>query len=187
MTGDGEFSALLDRVREGSQEAAVQLLQEHGPLLLAVVRRNLDRRLRAKFDSVDFVQTIWASFFARAAKQERFETPANLAAFLTQMARHKLASEHRRRFRTAKFTIDREASLDPAIRDGLPGSGPTPSQVVIAKEVWEQLVAGQPPRYRQIVELRIEGLTLEEIGDRLQINERTVRRVLAHLRMPEND
>lgn len=186
MAADPEFSELLDRVRSGSQEAVVQLIEEHGPLLLIVVRRNLDRRLRAKFDSIDFVQAIWASFFAHAARDQRFDNPAHLAAFLTQIARNKLASEHRRRFRTAKFTIDREALLDSEHRASLPGTGPTASQVAIAKELWERLLAGQPPRYRQIVELRIEGLTAEEIGERLNINERTVRRVLKHLRARED-
>src|SRR5688572_23874581 len=58
-----DFSTLMQCVREGSADATKELLDRYGPHVLRVVRRKLNRKLRPKFDSVDFVQDVWASFF----------------------------------------------------------------------------------------------------------------------------
>lgn len=187
MSVDPEFTELMEQVRQGSADAAARLLREHGHLVMTVVRRRLHRRLRSKFDSVDFTQAIWASFFVRAAKERRFDTPAHLMAFLAQVAQNKLAAEHRRRFRTAKYQLGREVAIDSTFGDQVPAPDSTPSQLAIAKETLEQLLAGQPAHYRPIVELKMAGLTAAEIAARRGIHERTVRRVLKQLRMPEDD
>lgn len=187
MSVDPQFTELMQQVRQGSPEAAARLLREHGPLVMAVVRRRLHRRLRPKFDSVDFTQAVWASFFVRAAKNHQFETPDQLAAFLVQMAQNKLAAEHRRRFRTAKYQIHREADAASAASDHVPAPGPSPTEMAIAKETLEQLLTGQPAHYRQIVELKLAGLTVDEIAQRVGTHERTVRRVLKQLTVPEDD
>ena len=54
-----EFANLIDRLREGSDEAFTLLLERFGPYVMRSVRRSLDRRLRARFDSQDFAQAVW--------------------------------------------------------------------------------------------------------------------------------
>jgi RNA polymerase sigma-70 factor (ECF subfamily) len=50
---------LLERLTNGETEAAGQVFQTFEPILRVMVRRRLTPRLRAKFDSMDVVQSVW--------------------------------------------------------------------------------------------------------------------------------
>ena len=54
------------------------------------MRRVLSPELRSKFDSLDFVQWVWLSFFRVRDKADRFERPEHLVKFLAGMARNKV-------------------------------------------------------------------------------------------------
>ena len=58
----------------------------------------------------------------------------------------------------------------------------TASQVAEAREAFDHLRTQVPAERRAILELKAEGLSSREIGDRLGISERTVQRVLEDLR-----
>jgi DNA-binding NarL/FixJ family response regulator len=60
----------------------------------------------------------------------------------------------------------------------VPSRDPTPSQVVRAKERWDQILAPLSESQQQIVGLLLEGHTHREIAEKLGLNERTIRRVL---------
>ena len=59
---------------------------------------------------------------------------------------------------------------------------PTPSQTVQANDRLTQLIAGCSPREVQIITLRHQGLTFEEIATRTGIHERSVRRIIEDAR-----
>ena len=75
---ENDFKALMKGVRSGSQEAAWRLIDLYAGHIRRVVRRTIDRRLRSQFDSVDFVQLVWASFFRQPAQTLSFETSNDL-------------------------------------------------------------------------------------------------------------
>src|SRR5438552_17620213 len=89
------FADLMRRIQEGSEEAARQLVQQYGPHIFLVVRRRLPEKLRPRFDSADFVQSVWASFFANRAELGRFQNAENLIAFLVVLAQNKVIDETR--------------------------------------------------------------------------------------------
>jgi len=181
---DAEFNSLMDRIRTGEQEAAWQLLELYGPHILRVVRRHLSEKLRSKFDSIDFVQSVWASFFRQPDCVHRFGRPHELVAFLVSIARNKVYDEMRRRVRAQKYNVDREQALEdmptsePDMREPIDTRQPRPSEVAVVREQWTQLFESQPPRYQRILELRFRGASYAEIADSLQIHERTARRVV---------
>jgi RNA polymerase sigma factor (sigma-70 family) len=180
----GEFALLMQSVREGSQDAARTLFERYGPHIRRVVRRKLHQKLRAQFDSVDFVQDVWASFFAQQGRQASFESPEALIGFLSNMAYHKVIDAFRHNVQTKKRDVDRDTPLDKVVntQDGrLAGRQPTPSQVAVAKEQWDQLLDRVPEHYRPILTLLREGNTREEIARKLGINEKTVHRVLRRI------
>ncbi len=178
---DNEFRRLLKEVQDGSQAAACELIQRYGPHIVRVVRRRLSKQIRAKFDSFDFVQAVWASFFADPNQLVRFNHPEDLVGHLAALAHNKVVDEIRRRMRTEKYNVNRERSLNDS---GLHFAGeladrqPSPSQVAIAHELWARLVQGQPAHYRRILELRRAGNSNQQIADQLGLNEKTVRRVI---------
>lgn len=176
-----DFAELMRNVQVGSQEAVRELLRSFGPVIKREVRKRLNSKLRPKFDSADFVQTVWLSFFASCKKECRFHEPRQLAAFLAAIARNKVGDEFRRRLQTVKHGIAREQRIndsDLPLADELCAAEPTPSQVAIAREKWDRILEGQPPHYQEILRLRYQGFTFLEISEQLELHERTVRRVV---------
>src|SRR6516165_12131416 len=83
----GELRAFLDRIRAGDESAARELLARYEAQVRLVVRRQLPRLLRSRFDSLDFLQSVWATFFHRLrCDPEKFEDPRYLITFLAQVA-----------------------------------------------------------------------------------------------------
>lgn len=177
------FAALMDRVRAGSEEAAWELIERYGDQIQRFVRRLLHMRLRSQFDSTDFVQLVWLSFFRDPEKIRSFSSPEELAAYLIVVARNKVIDETRRCLSTKKKNVRRVRAYDDehngiaAIAD----RGPTPSAIVVARERWERIIKGQPAHYQELARLRFMGVSNDEIAHKLGINERTVRKILNHL------
>lgn len=176
-----EFGLLMQRVRAGSEEAAQELFERYGPHIFRVVRRRMTQKLRAKFDSADFVQAVWASFFAIPTCRQTFERPEALVAYLAQLASNKVVDAVRQRMQTAKYNVNRERSLDgsAAFQAGtVAGADPTPSQIIGAREEFAQLLKQLPARHQEIIVLLGEGHTHAEIAQRLNIDPKTIWRVL---------
>jgi RNA polymerase sigma-70 factor (ECF subfamily) len=180
----GEFAALMRRVRAGNAEAAREVFDRYSPHVLRVVRRRMHQRLRAQYDSADFAQAVWASFFADSPDRFDFDGPQALVNYLANVAANKVVDVVRRRVQAAKRDLTRERPL-PAPRGGadadLPARHPTPSQVAIAEERWEQLLEGQPPRCRRVLELLREGHTHQEAADQTGIHPKVIQRMLRKL------
>jgi RNA polymerase sigma factor (sigma-70 family) len=179
-----DFHSLVRRVREGSEEAAWELVDQYGESILRAVRRALNERLRSKFDSLDFVQVVWNSLFRARDKLDRFGSPEELAAYLVTMARNKVGMEVRRRLMTEKYNVAHEQSLDQLRAGGgpeIPSPHPSPLDVAQAREQWDRLLQDQPDRYRQIIHLRLQGYTYQSIAEAVGLDECTVRRFLKRL------
>ncbi len=176
------FREKIDGIRGGSADAAWQLIEEYGPHIQRVVRRHLNRRMRSKFDSLDFVQMVWASFFRDPRQMLSFEDPDQLIGYLAVLTRNKVIEEFRRRFQTHKYNVGRERSLDDSDVDpNHPSDHHTPSQIAMARERWTQLMRDQPERNRMVLRLRMQGATFSEISRELGIHEKTARKVIEQL------
>lgn len=181
---EAEFNRLIEEIRDGSQDAAWVLLERVGPHVQRVVRHMLNRELRSKFDSMDFVQAVWASFFVNRNLIISFTKPEQLVRFLVSMARNKVISENRRRILTEKYDVRREKSADQIGEKNLEAQTPfvsSPSQFAMARECWQQLLRNQPELSRQILLRKYMGEKNEEIALTLGINRKTVTRVLGQI------
>jgi RNA polymerase sigma factor (sigma-70 family) len=179
-----DFRSLVQQVRNGSEDAAWELVSRFGEPIRRAVRRVLNEKLRSKFDSVDFVQLVWNSLFRVRDKLDRFDQPEELAAYLVAMARNKVGMETRRRLSTEKYNVAREQPLDQLRARGdaaLCSREPTPIETAIAREQWNHMLEGQPDHYRQIIHLRLQGHTYQRIADIVHVDECTVRRFLKRL------
>ena len=192
---ESTFADLVGRAARGDEEAVRALLDEFEEDVRLAVRRRLPRALRAQFDSADFCQLVWASFFAGdRIDPSQFESPRHLMAFLDGVVWNKVHEEYRRRTRTRKYDIGREEPL--YVRRGdreepreVPAPDPTPSQNLQGADRLDQLTAGRTPREAEAIRLRVQGLTFEEIAARVGVNERTVRRLIddARRRLEERE
>ena len=177
------FSELLQRVRAGSDEAAWELVQSYGPHVLRTIRRTLGQEIRGKFDSEDFAQAVWASFFSAPELFHEISEPRQFVGLLAAMARNKVVDEMRRRLLTQKYAVHRERSLGAGEDEAeeLPSKAPTPSQFAIARERWLSMLRAQPERERQVIRLKLMGRSFASIAKRMEMNERTVRRIIDRL------
>jgi RNA polymerase sigma factor (sigma-70 family) len=183
--GNAEFHQLLQRVNERDPDAVDEFVANYRGELYWVIRRRLHQRLRSLFDSVDFLQSVWADFFAIPADQLKFASPSDLRAFLLDMAAHKLIDTFRRHFQCQRRNLNREHSLDGSARtvaQALTGQDPTPSQDAIAQETWEKLVQGLPHASQTVLTMLHEGRSHREIARALSVNERTVSRLVRNMK-----
>jgi RNA polymerase sigma-70 factor (ECF subfamily) len=98
MSDQESFADLIQRVRNGDQAAATELVTRYEPNIRRAIRIQMrDGRLRRLLDSMDICQSVLASFFIRAhLGQYELKSPENLVALLMTMARHKLADQARK-------------------------------------------------------------------------------------------
>ncbi len=181
---DGDISGFLARIQAGDEAAARELLTRYEAEVRLVVRRQLPRLLRSRFDSLDFLQSVWGSFFRRVRSGPAdFEDSRHLVAFLARAAKNKVIDEYRRAA-SRKQDMHREEPLwtDGSRPKDLAADLDTPSEVAQAREVFGRLRDLLPAERRTILELKAEGLSSRDIGERLGISERTVQRVLEDLR-----
>jgi RNA polymerase sigma factor (sigma-70 family) len=182
MGEDDNFDLLIHRAAEGSEEAAWQLVEQYGEAIRRAVRRALDSRLRCKFDSLDFVQLVWSSFFRARGRIDRFSRPEDLVAFLISLARNKVGMEARR-LQTDKRNVNRELAWNESLEDQAerPDGRVAPIDVAIAREQWDRLFSDQSAQNQAILELRKQGLSCAETAAELGISERRVRGFLQRL------
>lgn len=182
VAGDvGDFSVLMRRVSEGSEDAAWELVSRYGEDIRRAVRRVLNGKLRSQFDSLDFVQLVWQSFFRVRDKGDRFHRPEELAAYLIAIAQNKVGLEARRRLATKKYDVRRELPFDHIRADEVHCRQPEPADVAIAQERWDQMLKDQPVHYRKVIHLRLAGHTYSEIGKAVHLTTRTVCRFFKKL------
>jgi len=180
---DSSFEAAFARACQGSDADLQHLLDEYGAYIQRVVRSRLDTRLRPKFDSLDFVQMVWASFFAQPGALMRFNNnPRQLLKYLATMARNKVVDEERRRLSdNNRYRATGEQFLGEHDSEVAERRSDTPSQCAIARERLQLLESTDSEQEREIMKLRMRGLSYIEIAARLGINERTVRKIVDRL------
>jgi RNA polymerase sigma factor (sigma-70 family) len=175
---------LLERIKNGDEDAARELLARYESKVRLVVRRQLPRLLRSRFDSLDFLQSVWGSFFYKIRTGPNdLDEEQNLLTFLAWAARNKVIDEYRRAA-TQRQDIKREEPLESQRdQEHCLATGDTPSQLAQAHETFDRLRGLLPEDQRVIVELKAAGHSCREIGDRLGLSERTVQRVLEALKI----
>jgi RNA polymerase sigma factor (sigma-70 family) len=166
MPPDPSFDDFVRRVGSGDEEAAARLVRDFEPVIRRVLRARLrGGRARSEFDSMDVCQSVLAAFFVRAAAgQYDLKEPDDLLKLLLAMTRNKVAEKMRRQHRLrrdSRRTVGEVEELDPAGRD------PTPSSLVAGRELLEQARLRLSAEERQLVELRGQGLSWEEVASSL--------------------
>ena len=101
MSKDDDFTDLMARAKSGDPVAIRVFLSRFEWEVQMMVRARLPRKLRIRFDSMDFAQSVWQSFFSDLPdKSPDFENVQHLRAFLKGMVCNKVQEQHRRLTRT---------------------------------------------------------------------------------------
>jgi RNA polymerase sigma factor (sigma-70 family) len=163
MSEESPFHELIRRVRAGDQEAAAELVRSYEPAIRRAARIRLaDSRLQRLFDSMDISQSVFASFFVRAALgQYDLDRPEQLLRLLVNMSRKKLADQarHEGAARRDYRRLDPEQSTRPFV-----AAVPDPSQQAATKELLEEFRKRLSPQERSLAELRTSGQNWRQIA-----------------------
>jgi RNA polymerase sigma-70 factor (ECF subfamily) len=169
---------LIDRLNQGDTSAAERAFLAYEPYLRMAVRRQLTGPLRAKLDSMDIVQSVWADVLSGFRDAGwRFTDRSHLRAFLIRVARNRLIDRRRQHH----LACQGERPLAETEPDRLPAQQPRPSEVAQGNELWKRMLEHCPPGHREILILKRQGLRLAEIAARTGLHEGSIRRILYDL------
>ncbi|MBI3469334.1 MAG: sigma-70 family RNA polymerase sigma factor [Planctomycetes bacterium] len=179
--------SLLRRFQHGQQDAATLLYQRYAKRLHALAAAQCLPDLARRVDPDDIVQSVFRTFFRRAA-EGHYDVPAGeelwklfLVIALNKVRRAGLF--HRAAKRDVRKTADGDA-YEQALQDD---TGQDEVALTVLRLVIEQTMAGLPRSHRQIVELRIQEYEVPEIAGITQRSMRTVERVLQQFRQKLSD
>jgi RNA polymerase sigma-70 factor (ECF subfamily) len=167
---------LLAKLNAGDAEAAGQMFRTFEPYLRMVIRRRISQRFRAKFDSADIVQSVWADVVDGLRQSKwTFENVGQLRAFLVKMTRNRFVD----RVRQHRRAIDQESTMPPHDIETLAaiGSGRV-SENLYADELWHQMIRACPSAHYELLYLKRQGASLDEIAARTGLHKGSVRRIL---------
>ena len=185
MSETPEERALVDLWRRGDQDAARQIVDRYIGQLLALARRHLSQRLAGRVDPEDVVQSVFRTFFLRVREgQFVFADQDDLCKLLVRITLHKTLRQ---------VAFHKAAKRDPAQEVGrgeghqeqllaVLDRGPTPEATITFVDQLEHLLAHLLPHERQVLELRLQGYSNEEIARQLGLYDRKIRRVLERVR-----
>jgi len=186
MPADDSFPDLMIRLNQGDQGAAARVFQRFTNRLVGLARLHLDSRVRQKVDPEDVLQSVYRSFFVRQAQGEfTFEGWEGLWALLAVLTVRK-CGRVTRYYHTDGRNIAAEIAPRTGDADALPwegmDKGPMPSEVVMLTDLVERLLVSLDTRDRTIVSLALQGYSAAEIVQETRTPQRTVYRVLEHVK-----
>jgi RNA polymerase sigma-70 factor (ECF subfamily) len=173
---DRPLDRLLVKLNQGDAAAAEQVFLAYEPYLRMVVRRRLSASLRAKFDSADVVQSVWADVLEGLRNARwTFNDADQLRAFLVKLTRNRFID----RLRHFRGELEREQPLATGNIDSLPAARlGRVSEAAHADDLWRQMLEECPPAHHEVLELKRQGASLAEIAERTGLHQSSVRRIL---------
>jgi RNA polymerase sigma-70 factor (ECF subfamily) len=175
MSPDPSFQGLMCRVRAGDERAAAELLDRYGPEIRRYIRLRMTTPSLNRFlESGDIFQSVLANFFVRVmAGQFDLDDPTQLVRLLMTMAHHKIVDYARKP--AQRRSVDRTEDAWQA----MPGPDETPSQVLARVELMDQVRARLTDAERQLVELRDDGRSWQEVASACGLSAEGARKQLA--------
>jgi RNA polymerase sigma factor (sigma-70 family) len=167
-----DFSNLLRLAAAGDAAAQTELCQHYERQVRVVARVLLGPALRPHLDTVDILQSVHKSLLIglRDAKFE-IRTPENLVGLASTMVRRKVARKwrhHRRQERALAPNHDGDGLVETLC--SLSSRESSPSQEIEFRDELQKLLGSLNETDRQLLEMRLNGQTGDEIARALHIH-----------------
>lgn len=189
LDGDNE-SGWLRRVVDGQDGFETLAVSRFSERLLKLASAKMSPRLARRLDAEDIVQSVFESFFRRHRDQQfEFENVNDVWRLLAAMTYRKTVQAARHHTRQQR-DINREKNEGPnhLLECEPPNSDvPTASAVVMMQELLDEILRRLPDTHHEMLMLRLEQYSIEEIAGRVQVSTRTVNRTLARVRQVAED
>jgi RNA polymerase sigma factor (sigma-70 family) len=174
-------SQLLARSRQGDSDASEALFSRYVERLTRLARSRLSRKLAARVDPEDVVQSAYRSFFRLASNGDvHLHQSGDLWRLLARITLRKVCRSARRHLADCR-TVDREEAWPTETEAALLAREPSPAEAAALIDELRCALEPLSPAHRRIVELRLQGHEVADIAAAVQRSARTVRRTLAGL------
>lgn len=161
--------------RDNDDSAVADFWTRYEERLRRLAERNLSDRMKRRVDADDLVQSAFRTFLRRAGQDEfHLRDRQNLLSLLTTITLNKIRQKVRY-FAAQKRGSDSDQYFETMADLG--GNQPTPDEEAALREI-EDLLKGLDEEQQQVVDLKLQNHTNEEIARQLQCSERTVRRMI---------
>jgi RNA polymerase sigma-70 factor (ECF subfamily) len=175
--------SLLRRFRAGQADAATMLYLRYADRLLALAQSQRGGDLAPRVDPEDIVQSVFRTFFRRAARGD-YDVPdgEELWKLFLVIALNKVRSTGTHH-RAAKRDV-RQTALGKAFDETLETvAAQDHAALTILQMSIEEILQTLPASQRAIIELRIEGHQIEQIAQRTGRAKRSIERALQEFRI----
>jgi RNA polymerase sigma factor (sigma-70 family) len=174
------FLDLVERVRQGDQDALAQLIQQYEPELRLAAHFRLGSALRRFMDSMDLVQSVHHSLMI-GLRQQKFAitTPEKLLALAGIILKRKIALHWKR--------LKHQQNLDAGSNetrevDKILEEKEDPAKLAQVREQISILCQALNATERRLVELRLLGYSTADVAREMGIGPDSLRVTLARLR-----
>jgi RNA polymerase sigma-70 factor (ECF subfamily) len=173
---------LLQRFRAGDPRAAEELFTRYAQRLVRVAQRQLSKKLAGRLDGEDVVQSALRSFFRREARGDfRIDSSSELWQLLVKLTLAKARTKARhhtaqKRDVTAEVADGDALAAEAVVRE------PRPEEAAALVDQIDLLLHGLPELHGEVLRMRLEGQSVTELAEALQVSRQTVYRVLQVLR-----
>ena len=182
------WDELIKGLRNGDQDACSEFWNQYGPMLQGVAQNHLSERLQRRVGSDDVVQSACRTFFRRISEGQ-FDVPDadalwRLMCAITLTKARRAARDHSRQKRgmQAEQYIDAASDQSNAPSYQLTGNTPSPLDAAAFSDQMDQLLSRLNPQECQVLDLKLQNHTNDEIAAEMGCSERTVRRITAQIK-----
>jgi len=172
---------LGERLRDGDPAAAAEVFARYARRLARLAEAYLSRRVAARLDGEDVVQSVFRTFFRRCAGGEfRIDGTADLWRLLVTITIRKVRA-NARRHTAERRDVNAETAGDAGWFEAL-AHEPGPDEAAALVDQIEALLDDLPPWYARLLDVRLQGRSAAESAAELNVSRQTVYRALALLR-----
>jgi RNA polymerase sigma factor (sigma-70 family) len=178
------WQRLIQGLRSGNDQVVREFCEQYGDLLHRFAEKHLAAGVARRVGPEDVVQSACRTFLRRAQGGEfHIADGEGLWRLLCAITLTKVREQTRFHLRK-KRGLDQEVRLAPPSGESSAAGfdavdpHPNPAEAVEFADFLQQTLASLDPEERQVVDLKLQELTNEEVADRLGSSERTVRRIL---------
>lgn len=194
MDPTAEFAELLERVREGDDQAIAKLWEDYYQQLVRIAAQRMPLNLRRTGDEEDIALSAFHSFIA-GIRHDRFPDlsgPDNLWGLLITLTGRKVHAQLRHQTRQKRgggtvrgesVFLDRDGDQTAGGIGGVTGdTKPADIQTELAETCDGLLDQLGDEQLKQIAIMRMDGFLVDEIANRLGLSKRAVERRLQLIR-----
>ena len=178
-----EWDRMIQGLRDGDSQVCTDFWMKYGPLLEGVAGRQISSQLQRRVGADDVVQSACRTFFRRVSEGQ-FELPDSDALWrlmcaitLTKARRAARDQNRQKRGMSREQYIDATAAEQSSAGFELAGRDESPIEAVEVADQLRVVLEGLGEQECQVLDLKLQQLTNDEIAERIGCSERTVRRL----------